>query len=293
MFNFEKNLISFITNYSLNKIIHKMATEKKITRVESTNKSDTSTNTNQTWAPTAENKGKATQLRVIAVVAWLLAIAAQLFAIWHILHTTPIKMWLVIVLIVVDLAFAIVGSVLWKKSNRLDPASEKNKLMFFLQSQLGLFTAIIAFLPLVIVIFTSKNLDGKQKGILGGIAVVGLLVAGFMGIDFNPPSIEQYTQESKRVEELMGKDYVYWTKSGKKYHLYKDCQHLKGDRTTEIFEGGSVADAYANNSKIKPNAESLCKTCENRAVKEKGNSSEPIEDTTDKIKDVAEGIVNK
>lgn len=255
-----------------------MATNKKITRVEGSGKAASQA----TWKPTEENKSKATRNRVIAAILWILAVVAQLIAIRHIIQVVPIKMWFVIVLIVVDLALAIVGSILWKKSNRLDPPSEKNKFLFFLQSQLGLFTAIIAFLPLVIVIFTNKNLDGKQKGILGGIAIAALVAAGLVGTDFNPPSVEQYTQDSNYVKELMGSDYVYWTKSGSKYHLYQDCQHLKGDRTTEIFEGGSVSDAYANNSRIKPTLESLCKTCENRAAKEKGWSLEDLEKAKEK-----------
>ena len=81
----------------------------------------------------------------------------------------------IIILIVIDLALAVTGSILWKKSNRLDPASEKNKLLFFMQSQLGLVVAVIAFLPLIVFILTSKNLDTKQKGILGGIAGVDIL----------------------------------------------------------------------------------------------------------------------
>lgn len=255
-----------------------MTTDKKITRVESSGNAAGQA----TWKPTEENKSKATRNRVIAVVLWVLAIVAQLVAIRHIIQVTPIKMWFVIVLIAVDLALAIVGSVLWKKSNRLNPPSEKNKFLFFLQSQLGLFTAIVAFLPLVIVIFTSKNLDGKQKGILGGIAIAALVAAGLVGTDFNPPSVEQYTQDSNYVKELMGSDYVYWTKSGSKYHLYQDCQHLKSDKTTEIFEGGSVSDAYANNSRIKPTIESLCKTCENRAAKEKGWTPEDLQKAKDK-----------
>jgi hypothetical protein len=157
---------------------------------------------------------------------------------------------------------AITGSILWKKSNRLDPASEKNKFLFFMQSQLGLVVAIIAFLPLVIFILTNKNLDAKQKGILGGIAGLALIIAGVTGIDFNPPSVEQYTEQTQRVEELTGKNEVYWTKSGTKYHIYEDCHAINKDVTTEIFQG-TVAQAR----ELK-NITELCKFCENRAAKE-------------------------
>ncbi|MGB4123228.1 MAG: hypothetical protein WBK40_03370, partial [Bacteroidales bacterium] len=215
----------------------------------------------ETFKPTAESKSKATRLRVISAILWLLAIGAQVVAI-SLLFRQPINMMWIIILIVIDLALAITGSILWKKSNRLDPASEKNKFLFFMQSQLGLVVAIIAFLPLVIFILTNKNLDAKQKGILGGIAGLALIIAGVTGIDFNPPSVEQYTEQTQRVEELTGKNEVYWTKSGTKYHIYEDCHAINKDVTTEIFQG-TVAQAR----ELK-NITELCKFCENRAAKE-------------------------
>jgi uncharacterized protein YacL len=166
---------------------------------------------------------------------------------------------------VADLVFAIVGSLLWKKSNRLDPASEKNKIKFFVQNQLGLIISIIAFLPLVILIFTNKNMSGKQKGVVGVIAVIAMLIAGVTGIDFNPPSQEQYLEQTKEVESLTnGVNHVYWTKSGKSYHLYQDCSYINSARTNEIFEG-TVAQAR----ELK-NITDLCDRCENKAKKEKG-----------------------
>jgi len=253
-----------------------MATTKKVTRVSG----GEDTLQRETFVPTPENKGKATQLRVIAGILWFLAICAQIGAI-SLLFRPPVSMTWIIILIVVDLVLVIIGSILWKRSNRLDPASEKNKFKFFMQSQLGLVAAIVAFLPLVIFILTSKNIDGKQKGILGGIAVVALIAAGIVGTDFNPPSVEKYTEQSNYVKELTGVDHVYWTKSGTKYHLYNDCQYLKSDRTTEIFEGGSVADAYAHNHKIKPEMGSLCSACEKRAAKEKGWTDEQLQQAKD------------
>ncbi|MDL2243487.1 hypothetical protein LJB84_01430 [Bacteroidales bacterium OttesenSCG-928-J19] len=239
-----------------------MSTKKKITRIEK--EGGVSTPREQrAFVPTAESKGKATNLRVIAGVLWFLAIAAQIGAIVLVLRP-PINMLWIILLIVADLILASVGGILWKKSNRFDPASEKDKFRFFMQSQLGLVIAIVAFLPLVVVILSNKNLDGKQKGILAGVAGVALVIAGLIGTDFNPPSVEQYTEETSRVEWLNeGVDNVYWTKSGKVYHLYSDCSYINTDRTDEIFEGTVVQSHEAN--KITK----LCSRCENRAVKER------------------------
>lgn len=122
-----------------------------------------------------------------------------------------------------------------EKIKSLGSCYKKNKLLFFMQSQLGLVVAVIAFLPLIVFILTSKNLDTKQKGILGGIAGVALLIAGITGVDFNPPSVEQYTKQTARVEELTGNNLVHWTKSGTKYHLFDDCHSINKDATTEIF----------------------------------------------------------
>ncbi len=242
-----------------------MSTEKKVTRVEGGSQASPP----KTFAPTPESKSKANQLRLFAGLSWLLAIAAQIVAILM-LFKTPINMVLIIGLIVIDLAFAILGSILWKKSNRLDPASEKNKFMFFMQSQLGLVVAIIAFLPLVIFIFTSKNLDGKQKGIIGGIAVVALLIAGITGIDFNPPSVEQYTQQAFEVEQLTGQNLVYWTKSGSRYHIDMGCHSINTGRTDEIFEG-----TVARARELK-NISELCGHCRNRAMREKNLTAEDL-----------------
>ena len=105
-------------------------------------------------------------------------------------------------------------------------------------------------------------MTGKQKGILGTVAIAALAIAGITGTDFNPPSQEKYADEINQVKELnQGVDFVYWTKSGKSYHLYEDCLYINSNRTTEIFEG-SVA-----NAKELKNITDLCDRCENRARK--------------------------
>ncbi len=241
-----------------------MATKKKITQVGGEEGVSSATaKTSTVFVPTAEAKSRASNLRVYAGLLWFLAIAAQLGAIWFVVKQPAQFMTWTIVLIVVDLAFAIIGSSLWKKSNRLDPPARAAGFRFFLQSQLGLFTAVIAFLPLVIVILTNKNLEGKQKAILGGVAGLALVIAGITGTDFNPPSVEEYTEQTQRIEELTGVNHVYWTKSGSKYHIYDDCHTINREVTTEIFQG-TVAQAR----ELK-NITELCKVCENRAEKEK------------------------
>lgn len=248
---------------------------KKITKVSG---GEEETPQRTTFVPTAEAKGQATQLRLFSVLLWVLAIAAEVGAIVVLLKSakpivTSTWIWM-IGFIVIDLILVIIGSMLWKKANRLDPASKKDTVKFFFQNQLGVIISVIAFLPLVILVFTNKDLDGKQKGIIGGIAAIALIIAGISSADFNPPSVEEYSAQTSRIEELTGRNSVYWTKSGTKYHIYEDCQHINTNRTDEIFTG-TVAQAR----ELK-NITELCKTCENKAVKEK-SSAKGIMDETD------------
>lgn len=233
-----------------------------------------------------EAKAKAGQFRMFAILAWLIAIAGEVFAILKLIHDSTM-IWLIVAIAVI-LILAIVGNLLWKKANRLDPPSEANKVSFFFKSQLGAIMSVLAFLPLVIMIFTNKEASGKTKGIAGAVAIVALLAAGITGVDFNPPSIEKYTKEiqaqTDSLTQLTGIDQVYWTvKAGNKYHIYKDCHHIKN---REIAEG-TVKMAWE--SRNIENGE-LCLTCKERALKEKessnGNVLEQVKDalTTDSVK---------
>ncbi len=241
------------------------------------------TTSKKQFVASAEAKAKAGQFRMFALLAWLIAIAGEVFAILKLI-TNETLVWLIVAIVVI-LILAVVGNLLWKRANRLNPASEKDKVRFFVQNQLGVIISVIAFLPLVLLIFLNKDLDGKTKGIAGGVAVVALLVAGITGIDFDPASIEKYTEQinaqSSEVMHLTGKDHVYWTPSGNKLHLYEDCHHI---RSSDVSEG-SVKDAWEAR-KIDNNE--VCKTCSNRAEKNLEQSAVNKDNVLDKINDYLE-----
>lgn len=240
---------------------------KKVVQVESKKESQASQPTSQAnqppWKPTPEAKQQATTFRIIAGVLWLLAIAGEVFTIFSVLKQNPVNMILLIAMIVVIGVLAVIGDVLWKRANKLDPASTSEPTRFFIQNQLGAIIGIIAFLPLIILIFLNKNMSSQQKGIAGAIGIVVLVIASLFGVSFNPPSVEQNTQalatqvsqtalpqfpaESAVVIGYTGKDLVFWTKEGTVYHLCDKVSDLQRESKDNTIYSGTVADAHAAN----------------------------------------------
>ena len=233
-----------------------------------------------------ESKGKAKQLRMFALLAWFIAMAGQVFAILKLIKDDTL-VWLIVVMVVI-LGLAMLGSYLWKKANKLDPASEKDSVRFFFQNQFGAIMGVLAFLPLIIFIFMSKEANGKTKGIAGAVAVVAMLIAGISGVDFNPSSIEKYTEEineqTKDLKELnFDNDNVFWSSAGNKYHITEDCQHIKN---RDEVSSGTVKESWEQKG-----ISELCKTCKRNAEKSKG--IELGEGVVGEIKDVVEDIVEE
>lgn len=200
------------------------------------------------WKPTPEAKKQATTLRIIALVAWVVAIGLEAFAIFWMLKqdpfTTTLLIWLCVVIVVIG-ALSVTGSLLWKKANRLDPASKKDTVRFFVQNQLGAFIAVLAFLPLIVMVLTNKNMDGRQKAIAGGLAGVLAIAAVAFGIDYHPVSTEDVVANSNQVVQLTGKDEVFWTKSGEVYHLCEKASAVNLQSKDNQIYTGTVAQAVA------------------------------------------------
>ena len=239
------------------------------------------------WAATQDQKGKAKKLRIFAGLSWLVAIATEIVAIVLILKDKFNEggLALMIGLLVVIAVFAIAGSLLWKKANRHDPASKEEPAKFFIQNQLGVIITVIAFLPLLAMIFLDKDMDPRTKKIAGGVGIGLAAIASVMGIDFNPPSVEQYTEDmnacaaqikakepttacspavaaqaqdiardSEAVAEATGgQDVVYWIapKAGEEKSKSKLVFHLCENVSTlrgKNVNSGSVTEAYAQNA---------------------------------------------
>ncbi len=195
--------------------------------------------------------GNATGLRVGAVILWLLAIGFEilcaLILFGKINVTKDGAAWPGYIALGLDLVCVIIGSQFWKKANRIDPASSKNKVKFWLWHNMGLIVSIFAFVPLIVLLLAQKDkLDAKTRVIAIVAAIIALLIGGLASYDFNPVS-----QEGKTEAEAVIGDTVYWTQFGKVYHLDKDCQHIV---KSDYYEG-TVTEA------IESNRERLCKTC--------------------------------
>ncbi|MDY0982604.1 hypothetical protein SOM10_01730 [Microbacterium sp. CFBP9023] len=239
------------------------------------------------WKPTAAAKSRATTFRWIAAVLWGLAIAAEAVSIFWLLRqreyvgedgtlvrdpdtglleeqgvTAQFPQWAfvtLLVLLVLIAALAITGSLLWKKANRLDPARRSETVRFFVQNQLGAIIAVVAFLPLVILIFLNKDMSKGQKTTAGIVGVVLALLATVIGVDFNPPSVEKYTADQSAVILMLGKDEVVWVDGGAVYHV---CDEVSDIQTGSEKRTGTTAEAVgAGKSRLTLKFASELRTC--------------------------------
>jgi hypothetical protein len=152
------------------------------------------------WRATHEQKSSASRLRIFAAICWAIAIATEIAGL-VLLRQHKFdhgNLALLIGLLVVIAVLAIAGSLMWKAANRHDPARQSDTARFFFQNQLGAIITVIAFLPLIVLIFMDKDMDPKNKKIAGGVGIVLAAIAAFIGIDFNPPSVEQYTTDMNK-----------------------------------------------------------------------------------------------
>lgn len=149
------------------------------------------------WRATHDQQSAAKRLRIFAVLAWIVAIAGEAVAIVLLYrHKFDHGNLPLLIGILVGIAiFAIVGNLLWKAANKHDPASKSEAFKFFVQNQLGAIITLIAFVPLVVLIFMDKDMDPKNKKIAGGVGAVLAVIAALIGVSYKPPSVEQYTQD--------------------------------------------------------------------------------------------------
>ena len=152
------------------------------------------------WRATHGQQSSAKRLRLFAVLSWVIAIGGEIAGI-VLLYRHKFdhgNLGLLIGILVGIAIFAIGGSLMWKAANKYDPARESDRAKFFFQNQLGAIITVIAFLPLIVLIFMDKDMDPKNKKIAGGVGAALAVVATLIGVSWNPPSVEQYTQDMNK-----------------------------------------------------------------------------------------------
>lgn len=192
----------------------------------------------------AERKGSALPFRIGAIVLWVLGIACEIMAILVANGTLFLpgfsQMAWIIAWIAADLVLVVVGSQLWKRANHLSPASKENKLAYWVQTDLGIVIAAIAFAPIVIVLLSNKSLDKQTKQIGSIVAIVALVAAIASGVDYHPVTQEDLDQAEAGAAVLSDDGLAYWTPFGEVYHFNPDCQYIKNSAT---IYSGTVQDA--------------------------------------------------
>ncbi len=187
------------------------------------------------WRATHGQKSAATRLRLFAAIAWVIAIGGEIYGI-VLLRQHKFdhgNMGLLIGILVGIAIFAIAGSLMWKAANKQDPASRADSARFFFQNQLGAIITLIAFLPLIVLIFMDKDMDPKNKKIAGGVGVLLAAAATLIGVSWKPPSVEQYTQDMNKCAAEI-----------KASQPTKDCSPEVAEQAKDIArDSATVADA--------------------------------------------------
>ncbi len=230
--------------------------EKKVHKIVSASSGKDVTKEAKAASPTkpaSRPTGNPGALRLGAILLWIAAIAFEVMAILLVTETIGIlpaiePIWKALAALVLDLICVVIGSQLWKKANHIDPASQKNPTKFWIHNNLGVIISVLAFLPFVIILLTSKKTDKKSKIIGSVAALVFAAIAGLTSVDWNPVSLEALQQADAGTT-------VYWTEHGKKFHLYEDCQALQ---QTDVLTTGTAQEA------MDANRTSICKFCEKR-----------------------------
>jgi hypothetical protein len=239
------------------------------------------------WRATHGQEAAAKRLRIFAGLAWIVAIGGEVAGIIFLRQGRfdHGNLPLLIGILVGIAIFAIAGSLMWKAANKQDPARRSEPAKFFFQNQLGAIITVIAFLPLLVLIFMDKDMDPKNKKIAGGLGALLAVGATLIGVSWNPPSVEQYTQDmnkcaaeikanqptkdcspevaqqaqdiardSKTVADATnGQDVVYWIapENGQKRastpHVFHICKEVSPLRG-KVVNSGSVTQAYSENA---------------------------------------------
>lgn len=182
--------------------------------------------------PSARRSG-AQRKRIIAVVLWILAIGAEVVAIWTFNHYSVL--WPSLAAIIADALLCVIAAQFWKQSNRMDPPKGK-----FIKNQFGVIMTLIAFLPLgYFLLRNSKEIPSGAKRILAVVAAAAFVLTMGMSIEYDPVSQSDLDQAEQMAIEYGGE--AYWGKYSKSYHFDPDCRTLLN--SAQVYQG-TIEEAF-------------------------------------------------
>ena len=197
----------------------KKTVKKTVTKVESAKNTTSETPKYAPKSATPAAAGDAKTKRILAVIFWVLAIVFEVLALLVFIGKIDLgfisQMAQLIIFLVIDFIFVVIGAQFWKKANHIDPVSEENKLKFWLWNNMGVIVCCFAFIPfLIYVLFIDKEADPKMKKVASIVAAVALILGIGVSYDWNPVSAEGKAQ----AEATLAGQSVYWTQFGTVYH---------------------------------------------------------------------------
>lgn len=187
-----------------------------------------------TKRPTGRKKSSK-GLRTGAIILWVLAI---LFEVATIYMLNIAENTFAIIALVLDAICVIIGSLLWKKANRISPCRSESKFVCFIWNQMGVIAALLAFIPLgLFLLLKADKVSPKMKQVIAILAAALFVGSTAASVDYNPPTPESVAAAQAEASAV-DPDFdgtVYWTRWGKSYHLDPDCQSLS--RSPELISG--------------------------------------------------------
>ncbi len=216
-------------------------------------------NKNNQPVKAAGEKKSSMPWRICAFACWLIGILGMVGAVIMIMEGNERLMY---VGIGVAAVACVIGSLLWKKANRISPCTVPqdgtfgSKMKTFFWNQMGVLFTFIIFLPIgLALMLKSDKLSPQGKKIASIITAVLVAVVGAVSYDYNAPvaevasraSAEEVQAQAAAGEITIPDGYAdklendaFWTQYGYSFHFDQDCRTIT--RSLKIY-AGSLADA--------------------------------------------------
>ncbi len=212
-------------------------------------------NGRKTVVVNAETKKSAAPYRWIALLLWVLALAANLLGAFMWLQGNSMfgktEYWLYGGLVLAAI-LCLAGSFVWKRGNAISPPTSTG-IKAALWNQMGIIATFIVFLPIgLLLILRSDKMSPQVKRVVLILAVALVALVGSLSASYQAPvaavepasaeEVQQMQANGEIPDNLTGAltDPAYWTQYGNSYHFDANCPTIM--RSLKVFSG-TLADA--------------------------------------------------